>query len=86
MTTAQQDWVAQVQTTVKGLLDEAELTGDFLDVEKEGIRSTLRTMAYLGRLCDVMPEACNCAGDECCPGWQVGYGAGHQEARDESSR
>ncbi len=76
MTTALQDWTAQVQGIVKGLLDEAELTGDFLDVEKESIRHIVDTLAQLGRLCDVMPEPCNCVGDQSCSGWQTGFTAG----------
>lgn len=74
-----EEWVEEAIELSKVIIQDADLTGDFKDMEKEAMRNLLEKVRELDRhLNSDLPEACNCE-DEECPAWQLGYDNGVRE-------
>lgn len=67
------EWVDSARDLSKVIIQDADLTGDFKDVEKEAMRDLMEKVRELDlHLKSDFPTICKCEDRECL-GWRMGY-------------
>ena len=74
MVTKNGEWVKEAIEILKPVIQGADLTAEYLDVEKEAMRNIMENIRELQEHLDgELPEKeCPC-NSKSCPGWQLGY-------------
>lgn len=70
--TDHEEWVDDARDLIKVIIQDADLTNDFQDVEKEAMRNLMEMVRELNDHLDTpFPTICKCEDNEC-KGWQLG--------------